>query len=218
MLAARAPGERRERIAQRLANEIIEERSARGCAEREAHVVKTRACQHRFVEVVPGRQATSRIAEQHLLRLGRRLDALPGRAKIPPYLPWRQQARILRRLRSLFTVHDDDTGHEGLFGDAPRHEREIDRLLNVVREQHEAPCIGEQVNRIVATARGAAVRRRRARRHVQHQRGVLARCGNEQVGRARDVLAGEKCGCAPPGQRQARRRSNHTSRAFRRVR
>ena len=122
---------------QRVGDEVVEEWPAGGCAERKCLRAEQGATQHGLVQVVPGRQSSSGLAEQQLLCRRWRVDVAAGRAEKSLDLGRGQQAHILHGERSLGAIHDNEARYQRFFGDAAGDKGEVDGLLDVARDEDE---------------------------------------------------------------------------------
>ena len=165
----------------RRTDKTVEKRSACEGPEGKAPGIEQRAGQHGFVQVMPGRHPSPRVAEQQSLGLGRRFDRIIRRAQQGVDLGRRHEPDVLRSERRLLAVHDNHCRYQRFFGNAPSDVGEVDGLLNVCGKKYTETCIGTEMHGLVPGAGRGAVRRRGTGADVQHERHVFP-CGrNQQV-------------------------------------
>ena len=210
--SARGSIELCECVGQRVGDIVVEEWPSGGCTKREALLIEHGSGEHGFVEVVPYRQAAAAVAEQQFLRNRRCVDVVVRRADEPFGLVWRQQAYVLRGMRRLLAVHDDQTGYQRCLAYPPCNECKVGGLLHVVSEQHEAATVSSEMNCPMTAAERPAMGSRRLCLDVEHKRCVPAGSGDQQVLYRGKVLSGQVCCRASAREREAGCRRDQTAR------
>jgi len=85
-----------------------------------------------------------------------------------------RQAQAFDRVRGEETILNIEERCLRFFGDAPRHQRQIGRLLNVACEQHAPATIGHPHHVVVTGMNVQALRSERPRADVKNHRQALA--------------------------------------------